>query len=108
MENLRSLTTRSFSVKIDENGNEYVELDIEEFEKNHDAFDDDYEGGMMTANKTLSCPVASFKKYLSKLNPKLDTLFQGPRSEAGPTHWYDGQVQGLKTLEKMMKTTGWR
>ena len=45
MENLRSLTTRSFVVKSDENGIEYVALDIEEFEKNHGAFDEDYDGG---------------------------------------------------------------
>ena len=105
MENLRTLTKRSFAVKTDEYGTEYVELDIEEFEKNHGAFDDDYEGGVMMAKNRTTCPVASFKKYLSKLNPSIDTLFQRPRSE-GNDHrpWYDAQVVGIKTLEKMMKT----
>ena len=51
-----------------------------------------------------NCPVKSFKIYLEKLNPKLDTFFQRPKAypvSKGP--WYDGQVVGSKTLEKMMK-----
>ena len=52
MENLRNLTKKSFVLKIDENGTEYVTLDIEEFEKNHGAFTDDYDGGVMYVTGT--------------------------------------------------------
>ena len=104
MENLRSLTTKSFVVKTDENGIEYVALDIEEFEKNHGAFDEDYDGGVMYATRTDNCPVFSFKKYISKLNPAIETLFQRPRSEPSDCRpWYDAQVLGVTYLGKMMK-----
>ena len=96
MENLRALTTKSFVVKTDENENEYVALDIKEFEKIHGAFDEDYDGGIMYSTGTESCPVLSFKKYISKLNPSIDTLFQRPRSEATEFRpWYDAQVLGI-------------
>ena len=104
MENLRSLTTRSFVVKSDENGIEYVALDIEEFEKNHGAFDEDYDGGVMYATGTDNCPVSSFKKYISKLNPVIEALFQRPRSEPSDCRpWYDAQVLGVNSLGNMMK-----
>ncbi len=56
MANLWTLTTKSFVVKTDENGIEYVALDIEEFEKNHGAFDEDYNGGIMYATGSDNCP----------------------------------------------------
>ena len=80
-------------------------LNIVEFKKNHGALDDkDYDGGIMYGTDTTNCPVKSYKKYLLKLNPAIKTLFQRPRLEAdahGP--WYDAQVVGIKSLEKMMK-----
>lgn len=104
MENVRSLTTRSFVLKKDENGMEYVALDIEEFEKTYGPLDGDYEGGIMLATNKANCPVSSYKKYLSKLNPSIDTLFQRPRTDASDHRpWYDAQVVGVKSLEKMMK-----
>ena len=107
MENLRTLTKKSFVVKSDENGMEYVSIDIDEYEKNHGVQDDKgYEGGVMYATNLESCPVASFKKYVEKLNPSIDTFFQRPRSDDSFQNrsWYDAQVVGVKQLEKMMKT----
>ena len=46
----------------------------------------------------------SFKLYLEKLNPKLEALFQRSKANTpsnGP--WFDGQVLGIKSLEKIMK-----
>ena len=68
-------------MKKDEEENEYVTLDIDEFEKNHGPFDKDYEGGIMYATNSANCPVLSYKKYISKLNPEIKFLFQRPRLE---------------------------
>ena len=51
-----------------------------------------------------NCQVKSFLLYGSKLNPKLKTFFQRPKDKIpadGP--WFDNQVIGVKTIEKMMK-----
>ena len=104
MENLRLHTKTTFVVKVNEHGVEYVEIDIDEWEKNHGLFGDEYEGGRMYADGTETCPVTSFKKYISLLNPAHNALFQRPKAttpQSGP--WYDRQVIGEKSLEKMMK-----
>ena len=59
---------------------------------------------MLYATGSENCPVASYIMYVNKLNPKLESLFQRPKS--APTNdgpWYDAQVIGTKTLAKMMK-----
>ena len=107
MENLRLHTKTTFVVKVNEHGVEYVEIDIDEWEKNHGLFGSEYEGGRMYADGTDKCPVASFKKYISLLHPGHKALFQRPKPQtpkAGP--WFDCQVIGEKSLEKMMKTIG--
>ena len=99
MENLRSLKKDTFSIKKDENGLEYVTLNIDEFEKNHS---DGYDGGVMYATGSKTCPVFSYKLYFSKLNPKIDAFFQRPKEIlpfCGP--WYDAQVIGIKTLSNI-------
>ena len=52
------------------------------------------------------CPVASFKKYLDKLNPKREALWQRSLdsfTENSPT-WYMDQPLGKNTLGNMLKT----
>ena len=106
MKNLRNLTKSSFVVKSDEHGVEYVEINIDEFEKNHGAFDPNYDGGIMYATGRDNCPVLSFKKYIDKLNT-IDTFFQRPREHPNDTRpWFDNQVLGIRQLEKMMKRIG--
>ena len=105
MENLRLHTKSTFMVKINEHRVEYVELDIDEWEKNHGLFGSEYEGGRMYADGTVTCPVTSFKKYISLLHPEHDALFQRAKvhtPKVGP--WYDRAVIGEKSLEKMMKS----
>ena len=103
-ENIRELTKSSFAVKRDENGTEYIERDIDELTKNHRECDPEAEGGIILATGMPNCPVYSFKQYILKLNPKINTLFQRPKpqtSAVGP--WYDAQVLGIKSIAKMMK-----
>jgi len=89
---------------MDENGKEFIVLNIDELEKNHGVFSNGYDGVMYATNKA-TCPVASFKLFLKKLNPKVDFLFQHPKSthpHDGP--WYNAQDIGVKFLSLSMKT----
>ena len=77
---------------------------MDELTKNHRGDDKCEEGGLVYATGNANCPVSSFKIYIEKLNPKIDTFFQRPKLNPvkdGP--WYDAQVIGLKSIEKMMK-----
>ena len=103
-ENLRNLTKKSFAVKTDGNGVEYVEKVLDELSKNHRENDAEQEGGIIYATGEKDCPVASFKLYVEKLNPQLNTFFQRPKvSPPAEGIWYDAQVLGVKSIEKMMK-----
>ena len=101
------MTKKSFVIKTDENGQEYIIKDVDEMTKNHREHDPEDEGGIICATGRKDCPVNSFKKYLSKLNPKGQTLFQRPKSVSafvpGVETWYDAQVIGIKSLENFMK-----
>ena len=103
-ENLRALTKDSLAVKIDGNGVEYIEKVVDELSKNHRENDVDQEGGVIYATGGKKCPVASFKLYIQKLNPKLNAFFQRPKVSPLTTDiWYDAQVLGVKSIAKMMK-----
>ena len=108
MENLRLHTKTTFIVAVNDFNVEYVEIDIilmSGWLKNHGLAGPEYDDGRMYADGTDSCPVTSYKLYLDKLNPSHDALFQRPKTTVpfrGP--WFDNQVIGVKTLEKMMKT----
>ena len=87
-------------VKCDENGTEYIEKHKDELTKNHREFDLQEEGGIILATGKRDWPVNSFKLYISKLNPKLDNLFQRPKVHfAKDGHWYDAQVLGVRSIE---------
>ena len=49
------------------------------------------------------CPVASFEKYVSKLNPHCGAFFQRPKKMAVDGFWYGNQCIGKKTLGNNMK-----
>ncbi len=49
------------------------------------------------------CPVANFKKYVSKLNPGCSALFQHPKSKyREPDLWYDNVAVGKNKLGTMV------
>ena len=103
-ENLRNLTTDSFVLKSFEDGKKYIVLTRDELTKNNRVDDEYYEGGRIVETSDENCPVASFILYVSKLNPRLKAFFQRPKENTpltGP--WFDNQVVGVKTLEKLMK-----
>ena len=49
------------------------------------------------------CPVASFEKYVSKLNPHCGAFFQRPKKMAVDGFWYENQCIGKNTLGNKMK-----
>ena len=52
----------------------------------------------MIANDGPFCPVSSFEKCLSVLNPMNEYLFQRPKSSGEGEIWYDNMVSGENTL----------
>jgi hypothetical protein len=62
---------------------------------------------MMLFNlENLRCPVATFAKYLLKLNPSNPSLWQRPKKNVliEDDVWYDNSSLGHNTLGKMMDT----
>ena len=65
--------------------------------------------GAIFAQGGPSCPVASFEKYVSHLDPRSELLFQRPRRTPfmdqgkATTVWYDGLAIGVNTLCNKMK-----
>ena len=65
----------SFDIKEDASGTEYVTIPYHELDKNHQDLDNKWQM-MFTQSDKVSCPVRSFKFYLSKLHPELDAFLQ--------------------------------
>ena len=59
----------------------------------------------MMSNDSPLCPVASFRKYRSHLNPENEYLFQRPKTRdvCEDEVWYDNMLLGENTLGKKMK-----
>ena len=87
---------------MDANQREYVTQTVDELTKKtrEDNQRSRVDGARMYATPgNPHCPVASFKKYVSKLNDECDFLFQTPkqtRPESGP--WYSKTPMGKNTL----------
>ena len=97
LENQRELTVNDFVVQR-KNGVECVLKTNDEMTKNHREGQENQEEGLMIATGTALWPVAVFKLYIQKLNPKCKVFFQRPKAKApliGP--WYDNMVIGVKS-----------
>ena len=77
----------------------------DELTKNHRENDEPEDGGVKMLNDSPLCPVASFRKYISHLNPENEYLFQRPKTRdvCEDEVWYDNMVLGENTLRKKMK-----
>ncbi|XP_071109478.1 uncharacterized protein [Haliotis cracherodii] len=109
VENQRELTRNSFRVEVDDVGCEFITSTHSELTKNNrgDLRDSNEPKPRIYATGTPSCPVASFKQYVSKLHPENTALFQRPRkltNTSPDTHWYTAQALGHNSLSKMMKS----
>jgi hypothetical protein len=109
-ENLHNHTKLTFAVKSDTTGREYVCQVMDELDKNHgvDAAPNDTigDGRMYARPGSNLCPVASFKLYVSKLNPECAAFWQRPLNafEDDSDVWFCKVALGKNTLGKMMAT----
>ena len=106
-ENLRELKKDHFVVATDSDGRQYVTQAVDELTKKtrEDNQSSRTDTGRMYETSTDQCPVRSFMKYKSKLNPECETLFQTPKS-AIPSDvdspWYKKMPVGKHTLGNFM------
>lgn len=81
-ENLRKYTKSTLQLKTNDEGIEYAELSYNEATKKSQGedYNEQTGSGIMLADPAniRKCPINSCKMYLSKLDPKLDVLFQTP------------------------------
>ncbi len=107
-EGLRSLKPSSFKVATDGDGHRYVAMSYNESDKTHHGIDSKekpkaprmYE----TKSQVSNCPVKALEKYLSKLNPENECLFQKPLvkyHKDGPV-WYSKVPVGVNQLYNFM------
>ena len=67
------MTKESFERKKDELGREYVQIKYNEYDKNHPG-SETKEQVMFEKKDDPLCTIISFDIYMSKLNPKCETL----------------------------------
>lgn len=106
-ENLREMTRDTFMVETDSTGRRYVCQKRGELDKNHrekDRPDDTTgEGRMYALRGNDLCPVASYEKYISKLNPDNAALWQRPNdSFVEDEPWYTRAPLGKNSIGTMM------
>jgi hypothetical protein len=96
----------TFMVKKDsETGLKYIMKTIDELTKNHRADDKEKTSAIMPENPGSEfCPVLSYEKYVSKLNPNCEKLWQRPKDEFCDDDqiWHNNVPLGEKTLGSFM------
>ena len=106
-ENMHSMTKDTFVIKKDPNtGLKYVTKKTDELNKNHCKQDKErYSAFMPECPGDPKCPVASFEKMLSLLNPECKSLWQRPKDvfRTEDTVWFHNKAVGEKLLKRFMK-----
>lgn len=105
-ESLRDMKSSDFKTAADLYGRRYVFFS-ERFTKNHcvDVSDEPSpEERMYEQLGSLHCPVLSFEKYVSKLNPESEFFWQKPKHNAYEAYWYKKMPLGKNALGERMKT----
>lgn len=79
-EGVRSLKPSFFQLFTDSEGHCYVAMSFNEMDKTHHGVDsrEKPKAPRMYETTGESCPFRTFEKYLSKLNPENEALFQKP------------------------------
>ena len=107
-ENLRNLEPTAFHISFDDVGREYCEIKYNEKTKNHPGCEMPQAKPRMYSNNEPTCPVASLKKYLSKLDPSSNIFYVQPikRKNFKPEYeniWYTSKPHGINRIGNMMK-----
>lgn len=101
-EGWRTMKKNSFSVNKDAKGRDFVTLNYNECDKNHQ--DAEQKMQCMFATYKENCPVASFQKYVQKLNPECEWFLQRPlASYEGKRIWYANAPLGVNSIGNMLK-----
>ena len=102
-ENVRDMKPTDFVLHL-EGGKEYYTV-RDMHTKNHQDDEDQSQGGQMHALPgNPRCPVMNIKKYLSKLNPQCEWMWQRPKQRVGEEDvWYANSPVGKWTLSQMTK-----
>ena len=100
------MTKDTFVVKRDTKTNtKYVTKQTDKLTKHH-VFDDKENVTAIMPEQpiSLSCPVTAFEKYISKLNPKLDRLWQRPLASFSEESeiWFYSSPVGRDTCAQFM------
>ena len=103
-EGLRNLKKNSFIVLHDAKNRKYVKMAFNEADKTHHGLDsrEKNKEPRMYENPDKHCPVASFEKYISKLNPECPDFFQKPLQKIKNDIWYAAKPVGVNTLSSFM------
>ncbi|XP_062595701.1 uncharacterized protein LOC134257069 [Saccostrea cucullata] len=106
-ENLREVQKSDFCIAVDPSKREYVSV-INKQTKNHRGYDihnkDHKQSRMYDRPGDSRCPVASFKKYLSKLHSSNPNFWQRPKRKYSDDEdtWYENSALGKNTLYSIM------
>ena len=95
------MTQDTFDIQVDGKGQRFVFQSIGESAKPEDTIG---EARMYEIPNSSLCPLQSFLKYKSKLNPDIPELWQRPLDSFNPAAniWYYKAPLGKNTLSKMM------
>lgn len=103
IENADKVKKNHYAVKTIDDKKCIVQV-VDELTKNHRHNDTTRtNGGLIAEHGQFKCPVRLFEKYLSKLSPSCDFLWQLPRNTVCDyKSWYDKKC-GVNTIAKFMK-----
>jgi len=108
-EGQRNLKKSSFYFQIDAGGRRFVTMAHEEATKNHPGGLVDVQSyekfGRMYEAESPTDGYKSLEKYIAKLHPDCDALFQYPKRhwKAEDLVWYENRPLGVNKLASMMK-----
>jgi hypothetical protein len=108
-ENMDTMTKTTFIVKqYADTNRKYILKNADELSKNHCKADKEKITGYMPSDPTdpENCPVQMFEKYISKLHPNCDRLWQLAKDTftEEDTCWFQRRPIGRDTLSKILPT----
>ena len=108
-EGLHDLKIDSFEFRTDDDGHVYATIPYNEKTKTNHGLESDREEKeqrMYETGEPDSCPVASLRLYLSKLDPKNPCFFQHVstrKSVMSEQYWYNGKRVGVNSIGALMR-----
>jgi len=110
-EGQRQLKPSSFKFEVDPSGRKFVTMTHDELTKNHPGGVGDVSStekyARMYETEDVNDGYKALELYISKLNPKCDSLFQYPRRnwsvDDSDNVWYEARPLGVNKLDGMMK-----